>query len=588
MKNLLLTLMMLLLPVVASAYPVEIDGIYYNLVSKVKIAEVTKGPNEYTGSVTIPDVIYYEGIEYSVTSIGNNAFKDCKGLKSVIIPNSVTSLGEELFRGCTGLTSVTIGNGVTSIPEYAFFDCKNLSMVDLGNNIRTIEDFAFVGCSHLTSIKIPNTVEYIGEAWSFCGLTSVHITDIAAWCRIKFGSNFANPLYDAHNLYLNDEEVIDLVIPYGVSSISRLAFTGCTSIKTVTFPSSVTELGSHVFYECSNLVSVNLPTTLRKLPHYVFWGCSSLTSITIPNLVTTISEGLFWGCISLTTINIPNNVTSIGDDAFRSCTNLTTIEIPDNVITIGRSAFFDNKQLSIIKIGRGIRTISEKAFSNCSALTDFYCYAKNVPYTEEAIFEGSYIDYSTLHVPSESISSYKATAPWENFKNIIETPKYTLTYIIDGEEYQKYEIEEGEVITPEPAPTMEGYIFVGWTEIPRTMPSHDVTVTGLVLINSYKLTYMIDDQVYKETMYEYGATITPESQPEGDYATFEWIDLPETMPAHDVVVYANYSTGIGEVLTATQRNTSVYSIDGKNNNKLKKGLNIVIPKNDKAKKVLVK
>ena len=79
------------------------------------------------------------------------------------------------------------------------------------------------------------------------------------------------------------------------------------------------------------------------------------------------------------------------------------------------------------------------------------------------------------------------------------------------------------------------------------MPAHDLTVTGSFSINSYKLTYMIDDKVYKETMYEYGATITPEPQPEGDYASFEWIDLPQTMPAHDVVVYASYTTGIVEL-----------------------------------------
>ena len=166
--------------------------------------------------------------------------------------------------------------------------------------------------------------------------------------------------------------------------------------------------------------------------------------------------------------------------------------------------------------------------------------------------------------------------------------KYRLTYTVDGEEYKSYELDCGVSITPETVPTKEGYTFSGWSEIPETMPSHDVTVTGSFTINSYKLTYMIDNEVYKETMYEYGATVTPEPQPEGNYATFEWNDLPQTMPAHDVVVYASYTSGIIEVLMTTQRNIRIYSPSGKKLDKLQKGLNLVILDDGGVKKVVVK
>ena len=166
--------------------------------------------------------------------------------------------------------------------------------------------------------------------------------------------------------------------------------------------------------------------------------------------------------------------------------------------------------------------------------------------------------------------------------------KYKLTYTVDGEEYKSYDVEYGATITAEAAPTKEGYTFSGWSEIPETMPAYDVTVTGTFSINSYKLTYMIDDMVYKETMYEYGATITPEPQPEGDYQTFEWTDLPQTMPAHDVVVYASYTSGIVEVLMASQHNVRIYSPNGKKLNKLQKGLNIVILDDGTVKKVIMK
>lgn len=84
----------------ANAYDVEIDGIYYNLVEKVKIAEVTSGDDNYRGKVTIPSSIEKDGVTYAVSSISNFAFEYCNGLTSVTIPNSVTTIGDYAFSGC--------------------------------------------------------------------------------------------------------------------------------------------------------------------------------------------------------------------------------------------------------------------------------------------------------------------------------------------------------------------------------------------------------------------------------------------------------------------------------------------------------
>ena len=107
----------------ASAYDVEVDGIYYNLVSKGKIAEVTEGDGKYSGSITIPSSIKVNDAKYTVTSIGESAFQNCFSLTSVTIPNSVTSIGDYAFDCCSGLTSVTIPNSVTSIGYDAFSGC---------------------------------------------------------------------------------------------------------------------------------------------------------------------------------------------------------------------------------------------------------------------------------------------------------------------------------------------------------------------------------------------------------------------------------------------------------------------------------
>ena len=155
---------------------------------------------------------------------------------------------------------------------------------------------------------------------------------------------------------------------------------------------------------------------------------------------------------------------------------------------------------------------------------------------------------------------------------------YKLTYFVDDEEFKSYRVEYGATITPEENPSKEGYSFSGWNNIPATMPAHDVRVTGYFTINSYLLTYMIDDAVYKVVEYEYGAAIILEERPEGDYIRFEWIDVPDTMPAHDVTVYANYETGVGSA-SSDERVEHYYRMDGKEAESLSKGFQIIVTKN---------
>ena len=121
-----------------------------------------------------------------MTSIGDCAFCDCRSLTSIILPEGVTSIGDYAFYGCSSLASVIIPEGVTSIGNCAFCDCENL--------------------------------------------TAVHISDIAAWCNIKFSKSDSNPLYYANNLYLNGELVTEVTLPEGVTSIGEGAFRGCRSL----------------------------------------------------------------------------------------------------------------------------------------------------------------------------------------------------------------------------------------------------------------------------------------------------------------------------------------------------------------------
>ena len=227
------------------------------------------GNNAFRGCAGLTSV----AIPNSVTSIGNSAFAGCSGLTSVTIPNSVTSIGKWAFYLCSSLTSVTIGNSVTSIGEDAFGACSGLTSVIIGKSVTSIGNNAFRGCagltsvtlnsntivsksyiftdydaigdifgrqvkeyiigddvtsignnaffdcSGLTSITIPNSVTSIGEGafWNCDGLQKVIVSDIAAWCGIKFSNYSDNPLYYAHHLYSDENtEIKDLVIPNSV------------------------------------------------------------------------------------------------------------------------------------------------------------------------------------------------------------------------------------------------------------------------------------------------------------------------------------------------------------------------------------
>ena len=164
-KKIVCILFVLLSFTTAHAYDAYIDGIYYNLNGKDRTAEVTyktyANPS-YSGSVSIPENITYDGVIYTVTSIGVDAFFGCSGLTSVTIGNSVTSIGGYTFYGCKGLTSVTIPNSVTSIGGYTFYGCNGLTSVTIPNSVTSIGEYAFFSCKGLTSITIPNSVTSIG------------------------------------------------------------------------------------------------------------------------------------------------------------------------------------------------------------------------------------------------------------------------------------------------------------------------------------------------------------------------------------------------------------------------------------------
>ena len=236
-----------------------------------------------------------------MTSIGDYAFRNCSGLTSVTIPNSVTSIGYEAFSGCTGLTSVTIGTSVTSIGYGAFSDCT--------------------------------------------GLTSVYYTgDIAGWCGISFDNSYANPLRYAGNLYIDGQIVENLVIPDSVTEINAYAFSGCTGLTSVYYAGDIADwcgisfgdqyanplyYAGKLYINGQLVTDLVIPDSVTEIKAYAFYGCTGLTSVTMGNSVKSIGDNAFSGCTGLTSVTIGSSVTSIGEYAFRDCNKLTSVVFED-------------------------------------------------------------------------------------------------------------------------------------------------------------------------------------------------------------------------------------------------------------------
>ena len=397
-RTIFLMLAVLLSALSASAYAFKVDGIAYNKNGDGKSVYVAYG-GDYTGPVTIPERVTYDGATYSVTTIGDYAFSDCTGLTSVTIPSSVNSIGEEAFRGCTGLTSVTIPTSVTEIGYSAFggtpwynnqpdgvvyigkvaYEFKGEMASGTAINIKegtvSISGYAFYGCTGLTSITIPNSVTSIGEfAFSGCtGLTSV-------------------------------------TIPSSVTSIGKSASSGCTGLTSVTIPNSVTEIGWSAFEGCTALTSVTFNATNCKSPDrtYEAWfqDCP-LTSLVIGNDVKSIPSCLAYYQTRLTTVTIPNSVISIGWYAFVGCTGLTSVTIPNSVTEIG-----------------------DMAFEGCTGLKKIYSLNPVPP----VIYEGTFETYHTdLFVPKGCYLKYKEAEYWKNFTFISEINVETGDIDGDGE-----------------------------------------------------------------------------------------------------------------------------------------------------------
>ena len=457
----------------------------------------------YKGALNIPPTISFEGETYTVVRI--SVLSNCTELTSVTLPNTIEEIDQIAFQNCKSLTHINLPPSLKKIGMMAFahsglreisipssvesigawsFDCDSLEKVviqDLAawcnievtgyksgifsskkplhfyvgdesepltdlvipSKVTTIRPCVFYDFSPLTSVTFHEKVDSIGqEAFRGCtGLQRVNISDLKAWCNIRFGETrivngtvvyVTNPLYYAGHLYMNGDELAELNIPEGTECIGQGAFTNCKSVT-----------------------EVNLPSTMRKVSHFAFQGCTSIKTVNTPSLrsycdiefTTRESNPLTlnsdWtqlmenGNATTPTLAIPDGVKEIKPYAF--CGNLThsQVDIPASVKKIGTYAFYGNWYLNRLNIMGHLEEMGDNAFGNCTWLSASSGGSIHVhdpspaPISEKAFYNtygsipgrpyaSDYIYGSPLHVPVGTKTKYEQTAGWKQFKTIIE------------------------------------------------------------------------------------------------------------------------------------------------------------------------
>ena len=286
-------------------------------------------------------------VEDGVTTVGNNAFYECKNVTSVSLPEGLKRIGIAAFAYCEKLENISIPGSVDTIDKSAFCECLNLKKIVIPEGVTQISYEVFRNCQKLASVTIPSTVKIIRDT-----------------------------------AFLHCHSLKEVVIPDGVTTIEYGAFMRCYGLESVTIPDSVTCIGTHAFYQCEKLKSVTIPKDITIIDMYTFYQCYDLAEVNLPDGITEIGKYAFYQCDKLEKIDLPQSLTTIGEYALAYSRTWTTVTIPAAVQRIGAYAFAGDTLQTVYFLGDA-PVMDEWAFAY-QDLTAYYP-AGNPTWTEDVM-----------------------------------------------------------------------------------------------------------------------------------------------------------------------------------------------------------
>lgn len=380
MKKILVSLVFCFVALASEAANFTVGGIYYYTIDKDRVGvsvDYDMDPTTYdityhyyTGSLTIPSSVTYDEKTYKVARV--------------------------YLWGCSELTSISLPSTLEEIAEGGFADCSGLTQITLPDSLKKIGRFAFQGCDNIKEITIPASVREIGQdAFRLSGIEKLVIKDMAAWCGVKKTGGFIN---SNTKVFLNEEEIKDLVVPDDVTIIEPNTFNGFKSIETVYIPESVDSIGDNAFLGCTDITKV----TAHDIASWcgISFGNTQILqngSIIFLSNPVCVSQNLYIGNNQLTELVIPEGVKEIGPTAFERCLGITSVSLPSTLRKVGADAFFDCTDIMTVNI-TSLQDYCSIDFGNPGA-NPFQDYMMNRAFTWMLI-NGQYLrDLETLTIP---------------------------------------------------------------------------------------------------------------------------------------------------------------------------------------------
>lgn len=399
-KLLILPLMLLCISAMCQQVSFVFDGIVYGITSEYTVEVLpnyVQLDNTYSGAVTIPQTVVYEGTTYTVTALGEQAFESATSVTSITLPPTIRSIGAHCFYNCS-FSSLQLPDSLRFIADHAFL-YSSISSLHLPACFEEYGDCTF-WARNLTSITVDETNPYYRsiDGW-------LYSKDSLTLCVVPDGVSGSRsvPSFVRHigrMAFGFNSRIASVSLPEGLESIGAFAFNCCSAINNIVIPSTVTHIGVCPFSYCPQLTNL---TVSDGNSHYVMDGLmlysngydtlischksgatvtlrpelkvlggfennSWVRNINIPTGVTDISENCFNGC-SFTSITLPAHMKSIGAHAFSENNRLTSITMPETLLSLGEGAFAWCMGLTSIAIPDSLRIIPKEAFNSCPHLS---------------------------------------------------------------------------------------------------------------------------------------------------------------------------------------------------------------------------
>lgn len=256
-----LLLLVYLCKIQCFAYDVKIEELYYNVYAATNTATVAKPPvyntsmkAMYTGDITIPETIEYNGRTLTVTGLETGAFSESE-ITSIEFPNSLSNIGVETFENCKTLKNVKLPSELEKIGGRVFYGCVSLEEINLPSCLISIGSEVFSDCINLQGINLPSSLTYIGSgAFQRSGISKIIIPDGIVKIPEK--------------CFLDCKNLEEILLPNSLTSIASAAFQNCTVLKTLHIPNSVTDIDIDIIWGCDSLENLVIGTGLTELPTY--------------------------------------------------------------------------------------------------------------------------------------------------------------------------------------------------------------------------------------------------------------------------------------------------------------------------------